>query len=134
MKRSLSAWCSAYRPEGTLTMHIIIAGGRGVVIGACLRAILCRCVDEVGVEASHTLQDKLRGVSPAGCCTDPDDTLTSRGRRSGAENTASGFRPRPDRVQDQIQSLQALFKTQNLNKAITVFFHCLELIHAFIHT
>lgn len=98
-------------------MHITIAGGRGGgVIGACLRAILCRCVDEVGVEASHTLQDKLRGVSPAGCCAAPDDTLTNRGRRSRAENTASGFRPRPDRIQDH-KAFKLYLKHKTKNKA-----------------
>lgn len=64
-------------------------GGAGVAGAARRHAILCRCVDEVGVEVSRTLQDRLRGVSPAGCHADPDDTQR---QTELSESTASGFR------------------------------------------
>lgn len=87
MKGSTLMWYSAYNPEGTLIMHITRASAP-FCAGAWMRLVsksLTPC----------KTRDK-KGVSPAGCCTDPDDTLANRGRQSGAENMASGFSQKPE--------------------------------------
>lgn len=76
---------SMHGAECVQTMHIIIAGGH--VRAAVL--FLRRCVDEVGVEVSRTLRDRLRGV-PLRCCTASDGTLTNRDRQR-TKDAASNF-------------------------------------------